>query len=241
MLIDESLDLQADIVPLLSTTTIPQGILLRMIARIKDMRAAIKARKQAVQHMIEAHKKAELSSLQSHTAQHRQVAPNGINWDVFISYSWTEKEAAKGIYNKLTQEGIKCWMVQLAQVHMTNHEMYKDERSMVSGEEIFGEIDKGITESQVVLSCVSDGYGKSTNCRREVALAAARHKIIIPARVAACNPYPPLGPMVVTNLRRASCSLSLVHSHTGRHPFWQESSMSTSQHLTLWQLTCRIL
>jgi len=63
------------------------------------------------------------------------------------------------------------------------------------GNLFFGEIVSGISESKVFLACVSDKYGESENCRREVQLATDRKKLIIPLIVSTCSTYPPRGSM----------------------------------------------
>eukprot|EP01099_Mayorella_cantabrigiensis_P004585 TRINITY_DN3469_c0_g1_i1.p2 TRINITY_DN3469_c0_g1~~TRINITY_DN3469_c0_g1_i1.p2 ORF type:complete len:113 (-),score=33.51 TRINITY_DN3469_c0_g1_i1:250-567(-) len=70
-----------------------------------------------------------------------------------------------------------------------------DESSIHGGVQLFREIDQGITDSDVIISCVSDQYGASKNCCREVLLSSEREKIILPVRIGACNPYPPRGDM----------------------------------------------
>jgi len=84
------------------------------------------------------------------------------------------------LHKTLTEKGFNCWI---------------DERQMQGGSQLFGEIDKGISECKVFLACCSNNYGASLNCQREVLLACDRQKLVIPVLVGICNPWPPVGQM----------------------------------------------
>jgi len=99
---------------------------------------------------------------------------------IFISYSWANKQTVKQLKSVLDKIPLLCWM---------------DENAMIGGNQLFEQIDKGVSECSVFLACVSDQYGSSENCRREVRLATDRRKLIIPIMVATCDPYPPRGDM----------------------------------------------
>jgi len=98
----------------------------------------------------------------------------------FISYSWANKQIVHNLRDILESNKIKCWL---------------DERNMKGGEQLFSELDNGITNASCIISCVSNQYGASENCRREVLLATDRKKLILPVLVANCDPYPPRGDM----------------------------------------------
>jgi len=66
---------------------------------------------------------------------------------------------------------------------------------MQGGSALFGEIETGISNCQVFVACCSNNYGASVNCQRELLLAIARQKYIIPVLVATCEPWPPKGQM----------------------------------------------
>jgi len=70
-----------------------------------------------------------------------------------------------------------------------------DDNTMRGGSQLFGEIDNGISESQIFIACCSNAYGESVNCKREVNLACDRKKLIIPVIAATCDPWPPKGEM----------------------------------------------
>ena len=72
---------------------------------------------------------------------------------------------------------------------------------MGGGDSLYDKIDKGIRNCQVVISCVTSKYSISPNCRREVSLADALKKPIIPLLLEKMT-WPPEGPMsmVLTQL-----------------------------------------
>jgi len=79
----------------------------------------------------------------------------------------------------LTEKGFGCWI----------------DESMHGGSQLFAEIDNGISDCNVFISCCSNQYGASVNCKREVSLASDRNKLIIPILVGTCDPWPPKGEM----------------------------------------------
>jgi len=106
-------------------------------------------------------------------------SPNKKN-QIFISYSWANKQQVKRLNVTLVQKGFSCWI---------------DEGQMKGGSQLFGAIDDGISDCKVFLSCCSNNYGSSVNCQRELLLATDRNKIIIPIIVGQCDPWPPKGQM----------------------------------------------
>ncbi|CAH1788849.1 unnamed protein product [Owenia fusiformis] len=105
---------------------------------------------------------------------------------VFISYQWGKQPQIKALYGRLTDLGFPCWM---------------DIHQMGGGDSLYDKIDKGVRGCDVVISCITTKYAKSANCRREVSLADALQKPIIPIQLDE-TPYPPEGPMsmVLTQL-----------------------------------------
>ena len=101
---------------------------------------------------------------------------------VFISYSWANKQVVRKLREVLEVAGIDCWM---------------DENVMMGGEQLFEEIDKGISSSQLFLACISDQYSSSDNCKKEVLLANDRKRTILPILIASCEMWPPRGDTAV--------------------------------------------
>ena len=102
--------------------------------------------------------------------------------DVFMSYCWAQKDVVRPLAALLQKAGIKVWL---------------DVQQMKSGESLFEEIDKGLRNTALMLSCISQEYSRSVNCRREVVLATELKKPILPLIVdqSQFKHWPPTGPM----------------------------------------------
>ncbi|XP_046543974.1 uncharacterized protein LOC124254141 [Haliotis rubra] len=99
--------------------------------------------------------------------------------DVFLSYQWGKQPQVQKLFARLTSLGYTCWM---------------DVHQMGGGDSLFDKIDKGVRGSKVVISCVTTKYCLSANCRREVSLADALKKPIVPLLLEP-TAWPPSGPM----------------------------------------------
>ncbi|KAL5004991.1 hypothetical protein ScPMuIL_018447 [Solemya velum] len=84
---------------------------------------------------------------------------------VFISYQWGKQKQIIALYNHLTGLGYHCWM---------------DIHQMGGGDSLYDKIDRRVWECEVVLSCVTQKYALSANCHRELRLADALKKPIVP-------------------------------------------------------------
>jgi len=100
--------------------------------------------------------------------------------DIFISYSWADKAVVHKIVGLLEKQGLSCWI---------------DVGEMIGGDQLFAEMDKGITSSRIFIACCSNQYTSSINCQRELMLAADRKKLIIPTWVGEIDVWPPTGQM----------------------------------------------
>lgn len=100
--------------------------------------------------------------------------------EVFISYQWDKQKQIINLYKKLTGTGLTVWL---------------DVHQMAGGDSLYDKIDRGIRNCCLVISCVTTKYGLSANCRKEIALADALSKPIIPLLLEGGMAYPPAGPM----------------------------------------------
>ncbi|XP_070174801.1 uncharacterized protein [Littorina saxatilis] len=112
--------------------------------------------------------------------------------DVFISYQWGKQPQILKLYQRLTSLGYTCWL---------------DIMQMGGGDSLYDKIDRGVRGCRVVLACVTTKYAKSANCRREVSLADALQKPLVPLLLEGMA-WPPPGPMspVLTGLLYVDCT-----------------------------------
>ncbi|CAC5411110.1 unnamed protein product [Mytilus coruscus] len=99
--------------------------------------------------------------------------------EVFISYQWGKQKEIMAMYQRLTSLGLHCWM---------------DIHQMGGGDSLYEKIDSGVRGCKVVLTIITQKYSLSANCRREVSLADALKKPIIPLLLEKMD-WPPSGPM----------------------------------------------
>ena len=72
---------------------------------------------------------------------------------IFISYQWSKQKEIIKLYTRLTSFGLTCWL---------------DIKEMSGGDTLYEKIDTGIRKCHVMISCVTEKYGLSANCRKEV-------------------------------------------------------------------------
>ncbi|CAF0913617.1 unnamed protein product [Adineta ricciae] len=107
---------------------------------------------------------------------------------IMISYQWDYQKDIVVLYKKLTRLGYRCWL---------------DIFQMGGGDSLFEKIDTGIRHAKCILSCVTPKYTKSINCRREMALADALQKLIVPMLIEETGSWPPAGPMSMVFAERS--------------------------------------
>ncbi|XP_028392697.1 uncharacterized protein LOC114517237 [Dendronephthya gigantea] len=100
---------------------------------------------------------------------------------VFISYQWNIQDEILKLKKKLESKNITCWM---------------DTDTMMGGDDLKKEIDRGIRGCKIVVSCVTEAYSKSDACQQEVALAGVLKKPILPVLFESVS-WPPEGPMAM--------------------------------------------
>ncbi|XP_046350461.2 uncharacterized protein LOC124131312 [Haliotis rufescens] len=122
-------------------------------------------------------KKAGSKGEKSQTTEATEVAV--VSPDVFISYQWGKQKQIILLYRRLTSLGFSCWM---------------DIHQMGGGDSLYDKIDRGVRGCKIILSCITTKYALSANCRREVSLADALKKPIVPLLLEKIT-WPPSGPM----------------------------------------------
>ena len=98
---------------------------------------------------------------------------------IFLSYQWGKQPQIKALYQRLTAMGYTVWM---------------DIYQMGGGDSLYDKIDRGMRGCKAVVSCITQKYSLSANCRREISLADALKKPIIPLLLEQMK-WPPDGPM----------------------------------------------
>ena len=100
---------------------------------------------------------------------------NELQKDVFISYNWGIKKQVQQLYNILEKEfNFKVWL---------------DDKDLHAGNSaLTAELAKGIKNSKVFLSCVTEDYCKSYNCNLEVEYASNKKKPIVVLMVQKLDP-----------------------------------------------------
>ncbi|KAL4227940.1 hypothetical protein ACF0H5_013379 [Mactra antiquata] len=115
----------------------------------------------------------------NNTSDNKAPPTESTSPELFLSYQWGRQVQVKALYDRLTGLGYTVWM---------------DIFQMGGGDSLYDKIDRGIRGCKVVISCVTPKYALSANCRREISLADALKKPIIPLLLEQMK-WPPEGPM----------------------------------------------
>ncbi len=124
---------------------------------------------------------------------------------LMISYQWDDQSYIVALYKHLTQLGYRVWL---------------DIFQMGGGDSLFEKIDDGIRHSQCVLACVTPKYTLSINCRREMALADALSKPIIPLLLQETSTWPPPGPMALVFADKSYIDCRQTIQQGGNNNIW---------------------
>lgn len=104
---------------------------------------------------------------------------------VFISYQWDMQAKVEDIKQVLESNGFICWAdINMAPQANRTHSS-KSGRSSVathdsSGDTLQSLIQRNMKSSSVVLTCITPKYLQSDNCKKDLMLAEAFNKPIIP-------------------------------------------------------------
>ena len=103
---------------------------------------------------------------------------------LFVSYQWDHQSKVKNIIRHLSAANISCWsdMDHVAQRPVTQSMPRATPIAtsrMSTHDNLANEIERRIRFSNVVLLCVSPTYLQSSNCLKEVSIAASYNKPII--------------------------------------------------------------
>ncbi|RDD38987.1 hypothetical protein TrispH2_008615 [Trichoplax sp. H2] len=89
----------------------------------------------------------------------------GEKWDVFLSYSWNNKDEVKKIKSYLEQQKWKVWI---------------DDNRVAGGQDLDSVLSNGIEACKVFVPCLNRSYANSDNCYSELSHAKDLKKFIIP-------------------------------------------------------------
>jgi len=96
--------------------------------------------------------------------------------EIFLSYSWAQRDICKLIHSKLTEKGYKIWL---------------DVEQINGGDQLYDKIIGGISDCKIFICCCSIDYISSENCATEISLAGSWKKYIIPLLIEELPSWPP--------------------------------------------------
>ncbi|CAF0911769.1 unnamed protein product [Brachionus calyciflorus] len=86
-------------------------------------------------------------------------------FDVFISYNWDTKDKVKKLHEKLKNEGLKVWRDDTEMEH--------------NNSPLTEQLAQAIKKSKIFLSCITQKYSESKNCKLEFQYANDINKIVV--------------------------------------------------------------
>jgi hypothetical protein len=111
---------------------------------------------------------------------HTEQAADSMASLVFLSYQSASQGAALQLRRRLELSGFSCWM----------------DVQLTGGEQLFARIYDGLARCRLVICCMTNRYCASRTCVRELTLADALHKPIMPLMLEPL-PWPPPGPLAL--------------------------------------------
>jgi len=168
------------ILTILNNLNFKPGSVLKILGNIARTREYNENAQNQIIEIVNAIKFREREIAEQKKIQQEGSENSTITKNIFISYSWSNKSDVRKLHSILVEKGFNCWL---------------DENKMQAGNQLFEEIDKGVTKCQVFIACCSNNYSNSVNCQREIVLACDRKKLVIPVLIAPCATYPPIGSM----------------------------------------------
>lgn len=124
---------------------------------------------------------------------------------IMISYQWDRQKDILALYKRLTHLGYKCWL---------------DIFQMGGGDSLFEKIDTGIRNAKCILACITPKYTLSINCRREMSLADALKKPILPLYLQETTTWPPPGPMSLVFTDKPFIDFRVSHPNQSNDYLW---------------------
>ncbi|XP_074601961.1 uncharacterized protein LOC141855721 [Brevipalpus obovatus] len=118
---------------------------------------------------------------------------------IFISYQRDSQDAVLDLRRRLELAGFPCWM---------------DVGLIGGGDSLYGKIYEGISQSQVIIACLTPRYIVSRICIREITLADVLNKPILPIMLERIK-WPPPGPMAMIMSSLVFVDLCGVGGHGG--------------------------
>lgn len=130
--------------------------------------------------------------------------------ELFLSYAWGKE--------KINQKRVLFFKNYLEKTH--SFRSWMDVDHVAVGKQLFTEIEKGIRESTAVVIILTKEYPISVNCRKEIALADALGKPLIPLMFETNLEWPPEG----LGMFLSGSVYLQFHQNAGKDKFWSDGA-----------------